>query len=97
MSDDPEAEIVERSVETSDSDPNYQVLEVIADIEGVDIRDLPPMYQCIDHMLDELYSDPPADEAQVEVTFSYNGYRVTASQYGTIRLRKLGETKTDED
>lgn len=97
MSDDPEAEIVERTVETDDADPNYKIPDIIADIEDVDITALPPMYKCLDHMLDKLYSDPPDDEAQVEVTFSYNGYRVTAEQNGTVLLRKLGETTTDEE
>ena len=89
--DDPERRIIERTVDTSGERPNYSVLETIAEVENVDITTLPPMYERIDHMLDELFCDPPAPEAQVEVTFSYHGYRITAKQDGGIILRRLND------
>lgn len=95
MSDDPSAEIHERQVEPVEDEANYRVLETIADVEGVDVTELPPMYERLDHMLDELFSEPPSPEAQVEITFSYYGYRVTADQEGSITLRKLGSLPDD--
>lgn len=89
MSDDPEATIVERVVDPDDEQANYSVLETIASAEDVDVTDLPPMYTRIDHLLDELFDEPPVDEAQIEVSFSYYGYRVTVNQGGTVTLRKL--------
>ena len=88
---DPEQRIIERTVDTSGEQPNYRVLETIAEAEGVNITTLPPMYERIDHMLDKLFSDPPATEAQVEVTFSYHGYRITAKQDGSVILRRLSD------
>ena len=81
--------IVRREVEPTERQANYRVLETVAEVEGVDVTALPPMYDRVDHMLDELFSEPPAPEAQVEVTFSFHGYRITADQEGTITLRKL--------
>lgn len=92
---DPSSEILQREVEPTEDEANYRVLETIAEVEGVDVTELPPMYSRIDHILDELFSDPPVPEAQVEITFSYYSYRVTADQEGVIRLRKLDEDIQD--
>lgn len=86
---DPEATIVQREVETTEDRANYHVLETIAAIEEVDVTDLPPMFDRVDHILANLFSEPPAPEAQVEITFSFHGYRVTVGQDGTVILRKL--------
>jgi hypothetical protein len=86
---DPTTEILQREVEPEEDEANYRVLETIAEVEDVDVTELPPMYSRIDHILDQLFSDPPTPEAQVEITFSYYGYRVTIDQEGVIRLRKL--------
>lgn len=90
--DDPNANITERTVDTDDGEPSYHVLESIATVEGVDVTELPPVYERIGHILDGVFDDPPIDEAQVEVTFSYHGYRVTVNQNGTVTLRKLDTT-----
>jgi hypothetical protein len=37
-------------------------------------------------MLDVVFENPPAPEAQVEVTFSYEGYRITVEQNGRARF-----------
>jgi hypothetical protein len=89
-----EATIFQQDVDPSDGEPNYQVLQAVAEVEGVDVTELPSMYERIDHMLDELFSEPPTAEAQVEITFSYHGYRITADQEGQITLRKL-DTSVD--
>jgi len=86
---DPDSEILRREVEPTEDEANYRVLETIAEVEDVDVTALPPMYTRIDHILDELFSDPPEPAAQVEMTFSYYGYRVTIDQEGVICLRKL--------
>ncbi|ADB63718.1 hypothetical protein Htur_4989 (plasmid) [Haloterrigena turkmenica DSM 5511] len=60
------------------------------DFEGVDSAELPPIYDCVDGMLNELFSNPPAPEAQMEVTFSYHQYRVTVEQNGNAKFVKTG-------
>ncbi len=58
----------------------------MADIENRDADELPTIYGCIDGMLAELYSDPPAPEAQIGVEFTYAGYRITVEQSGAAKF-----------
>lgn len=39
-----------------------------------------------DDHADEIFSNPPAPEAQIRITFSYEGYRVTVEQDGTAKF-----------
>lgn len=57
-------------------------------LERVDSTELPTIYDCVDGMLDELFSNPPAPEAQMEVTFSYHRYRITVEQNGNAKFVK---------
>lgn len=70
---------------------NYSLLEVIADIESVDVTALPPMWTRIDDALEELFQEPPAPEARMELTFSYHGYRITVRQSGDVSLTPLSD------
>jgi len=83
-------EIVRENVRPAEAEPNYLVLETIAEAEGIAVTDLPPMYERIDHIIDKIFEEPPVDAAQVEVSFSYHGYRITIDQEATVTLRKLG-------
>jgi len=75
-------EIVHRTLSTDVEEPAVAVAEAIADLEGQEADELPTTYECIDGMLDEMYGDPPSPNAQVEVSFTYAGYRVTVEQNG---------------
>jgi hypothetical protein len=94
---DPREQIIERQVEPVPGEANIRLLETVADVETVDATDLPRLYPRLDEMLKNLFSDPPADEAQTEVTFSYYGYRITVTQDGAITMRKLGSLPDDVD
>lgn len=85
----PERSVIRREVEPTEDEANYRVLQTIADVEGVDVTDLPPLYERIDHILDHLFDNPPAPEAQVVITFSYHGYRVRVDQGGHVELTRL--------
>jgi hypothetical protein len=84
-------EIIHRELDT-DKDPAVAVVEVIADIESMDVGEMPISYECIDGMLTEMYSNPPSEEAQVEVNFTYADYRVTVDQDGGAKFVKVGDT-----
>lgn len=73
---------VTRQFDTERADPNVEVVSAIADLEDVPIEELPPLYGCIDHVLEHLYSNPPSDAANAEISFTYCGYRVTTKQDG---------------
>lgn len=90
MGDQPEREIIHRELDTGGESPATQVPRIIAGIEGREPTDLATMYDCVDDILDDLFSDPPAPEAQMRVEFSYEGYRITIEQNGTTAFVKTG-------
>lgn len=78
----------ERSVHTvdlteGDTDPQLHLVHAVADITGVEETRLEALYPTIDGMVDQLYSDPPSARAQAELTFVYEGFRITLFQDGT--------------
>ncbi|ELY97441.1 HalOD1 output domain-containing protein [Natrialba asiatica] len=90
MSDRTEREVVHRDLDPDGDNPSVQVVEEIMDFEGADATELPTIYDCIDGMLNELFSNPPSPEAQMEVKFSYHGYRITVKQNGNAKFVKTG-------
>ncbi|OYR52675.1 HalOD1 output domain-containing protein [Halorubrum sp. Ea8] len=89
MSDTVDDEIVHRELETDRQEPVAQIVEVVAELEGDRQDDLTPGYKQVDHILQHVFSDPPVPEAQVKITFSYEGYRITVEQYGKAQFVKL--------
>jgi len=79
-------------MDTAADNPAVEVATAVADIEGTDPTELSTMYECVDGMLDELFSTPPADEAQMEVTFSYANYRIPVEQDGFAEFVKTETT-----
>lgn len=79
-------EIVHRTLSTDCEEPAVAVAEAVADLEDSEPDELPTTYDCIDGMLDELYADPPSPEAQMQVSFTYAGYRITVEQDGNAKF-----------
>ena len=69
--------------DTDQSDPALDIVDTVAELEGVDPTELSSIYDCIDHVVDHVFSNPPAPDAHVQVSFSYEGYRITLEQDGT--------------
>lgn len=90
MENDPESEIIHRELDTSAESPASELAMAVADIKSEDETGLSPIWGCIDGMLDHLFSNPPAPDAQLEVTFSYEGFRITVEQNGAARFVKTG-------
>lgn len=88
MESNPESEIVHRDLDTNGENPGEQVAEAIAAVEGKEMTDLTQMYDRVDGILDNLFSDPPSLEAQMQVTFTYESYRITIEQDGNVKLVK---------
>lgn len=88
----PDSDIIHRELDTDVEEPATQVAEVIADLEECDVTTLPTMYNCVDGVLDHLFSDPPSAEAQMEIAFSYGPYRVTVEQTGNATFVKTEST-----
>ena len=80
--------VVTRQFDTESADPNVEVVSVIADLEERRVEDLPPLYNCIDHVLEHLFENPPSESASMVVSFSYQNYRITIEQDGTARFER---------
>jgi hypothetical protein len=78
-----------------DPDPEtaeYDLLAVLADQEGVEMDELPSLYETIDEFVEGMFRNPPSREAQLEMTFSYAGHRVTVNQSGHVTLVPVKES-----
>ena len=80
--------IIHRTLDTEQSEPVVQVAEIIASLEGKDVDELTTTYEKLDHLLTNVFNEPPEPEAQVKVTFSYEGYRITVEQDGSAQFVK---------
>lgn len=89
MIDDLESEIIHRELDTNTADPRLEVVSIIAELEQQDPEALTSIWECIDDVLTEIFSNPPASKAQMEITFSYEGYRITVEQNGRASFVKL--------
>lgn len=89
MADPLEHEIVHREIDTSESEPGVEISKAVADLEETDTTELTSIWGCTDHVLDHLFSDPPSPEAQMEIKFSYEGYRISVDQDGSARFVKI--------
>lgn len=86
MSDNHESDIVHEELDTDVENPAVEIVRVVADLKNVDTSELSTVWDCIDGMLDHLFSNPPSDEAQIDVTFSYEGFRITVEQNGHAKF-----------
>ena len=60
MVSDPDSAIIRRELDTNTDNPAVEVANAVADIEDTDATKLSNMYDCVDGMLDELFSTPPS-------------------------------------
>ena len=74
------------------STAEFDLLELIADLEGKDIEEVPSLYTEIDHFVEMLFEVPPSSAAQMEIRLSYSGYRITVAQSGQVKLVPVKET-----
>ena len=78
--------------DTDEESPSVDVAAVISELEERESTDLPAVYDTIDHLIEELFSDPPSPEAQAVLEFSYEGYRITLSQDGYATFMKIADS-----
>ena len=87
----------QRTFDTDQNQPTVDVTEAVGELKGVASDELSSLYDRIDHAVDDLFSDPPRASAEIEVTFSYEVFRITIGQDGrdvptagsvTVRAKK---------
>lgn len=82
----PNDEIIHRELDTERETPVVEIAEIVSEIEDIPHQELTTTYEHLDHLLDELFSTPPVPEAQVVVSFTYEGYRIKVEQDGSAQL-----------
>jgi uncharacterized membrane protein len=68
-------------------------LNIVAELEGVPVSELPSLYDEVDHAVENLFKTPPSSNAQMEICFSYAGYRVTIDQQGLVKVLKIPDAR----
>jgi len=84
--------ILQFSIEPDPESAEYDLLTVLAEYEGVAVDELPSLYSVVDQFVGEMFDDPPSESAQLEMAFSYAGYRVTVTQGGHVTLVPVKES-----
>lgn len=89
MAEVPKNHIIHRELSPDVDEPTVQVAEIVADIEDEEHTELTTTYDHLDHILSYVFSNPPVPEAQVQITFSYEGYRITVEQDGNAQFVRV--------
>ena len=87
----PGGDIVHRTLDTGRSEPVVQIAEIVAELENKNEDELTTTYEKLDHVLSHIFENPPEPEAQVEISFSYEGYRVTVEQNGDAQFVRTAD------
>ena len=80
--------VARRELETTRDAPAVQLVELVAELEETDAMSLAPIYDRADDLVADLFTSPPEPEADVELEFSYHGYRIHVQQDGTVTVRR---------
>lgn len=89
MEEQPESEFVHRELDTDAENPGVQVAQAVADIEGKESTEFANMNERVDGVLKDIFSNPPSPDAQMQVKFSYEEYRITVEQNGDAEFVKI--------
>ena len=87
-----DGKIITASIDPNPETAEYDLLAIVAELEGVEITDLPSLYDHVDHFVERLYETPPSAKAQLELSFSYAGYRITLLQGGDVTLMNVKQS-----
>ncbi|MBX0285642.1 hypothetical protein EGH22_04850 [Halomicroarcula sp. F28] len=84
--------MVRREIAPDPETAEYDLLEILADVEGCEIEALPALYNEVEHVVETLFRTPPSPAAQMSISFSYAGYRITLDRSGTVQLVDVKDT-----
>lgn len=78
-------------LDVDQDDPEVGIVEVVSELEDQPVESLPPVYETIDNIIAQLFSDPPPAEAQAMVQFTYSGYRIDVQQSGDATFMNVSD------
>ena len=79
-------------IEPNSESAEYELLAIVAELGDTDIESLPSFYEQAGHFVEMIFQNPPAPEAQMEISFSYAGYRIRITQLGQVTILKVKES-----
>jgi hypothetical protein len=82
----PAGTVVRRTIAPDASSAEFALLDIVADLEGCAIDELPSFYDAVGSFVGALYREPPSEESGMELQFSYVGYQVRLHQDGQVRV-----------
>jgi hypothetical protein len=71
--------------------PEIDIAQIVAELEGKDATDISALYDTIDHLVEHMFSNPPPIEAQAQLEFTYEGYRILLLQDGEATFMKVSD------
>jgi hypothetical protein len=54
----------------------------VSEFDDEEPEELQSTWERFDHVVDDIFQNPPSPEAHIEVSFTYEGYRITVRQDG---------------
>lgn len=78
-------------IDVNQRNPEVDIVEIVSDLEGQEAEFLPPMYDTIDSLIGQFFSDPPPAEAQSMIQFTYHDYRIDIQQSGIVTFMKVSD------
>jgi hypothetical protein len=80
--------------DTTEEDPVFDIVSTVAELESVGVTDLPSLHDTVDHVIDQVFSTPPDESAQLRIEFTYADYRIELYQDGRATFMKIAESAT---
>nr|WP_089699154.1 HalOD1 output domain-containing protein [Halogranum gelatinilyticum] len=85
-----EEDICQAQFSTTDEVASMAVVSAVAAASDTDSLDMDPLYESVDiEALDSLVTPRRAVVGDLHLTFEYQGYEVTASSCGSIKVKPL--------
>lgn len=79
-------------IDVDQQDPEVDLAAIVSELEKEPTESFPPVYDAVDSLITQLFSDPPPAEAQVMVQFTYHGYRIDIQQSGVVTFMEISDT-----
>lgn len=88
--------VLHRRIDPDPDTAEHDVLEIVAELEDVELDQLPPLYNELDHLIEQLFRTPPSNRSQAALSFSYAGHRIKITRSGTVELVAVKESLSEE-
>lgn len=89
--------IYHRNILEENVHPEPGLMNTVATLKDVEPHELDSLYEGIDGLVEHFFSNPPPEQARAELTFSFEGYRITLYQGGDAIFQRLASSDQDRE